>query len=374
MTIAARHVPRTPIPAADDDHEQIVVRQDRETGLRFIVAVHSTVLGPALGGMRLKRYPGGLREALEDVMGLARTMTLKASAAGLALGGGKAVMIDDGRPELRTARLDAAARVIDDLGGAYITAEDIGTTTADMDQMARLTPFVTGRSLSDGGGGDPSPVTAETVFQAMSRGLGATTGSRDFEDRRIGIVGLGKVGSALAGKLVAAGAEVVGCDLDPGCCERAAEQLGIEIAPSAEAILASELDVLAPCAAGGMVDNALARSIDCRVVAGAANNPLTGRGVARTLMERDILYVPDFLANCGGLIHVSMEWEKQSLRVGHGPTLAQRRDNGGDETTLIAGAMERLEVAIDTAEAEGTTPIEVAERQALERVEAARTR
>jgi glutamate dehydrogenase/leucine dehydrogenase len=372
MTIAARHVPRTPIAAADDDHEQIVVRQDKDTGLRFIVAVHSTVLGPALGGMRLKRYPGGLREALEDVMGLARTMTLKASAAGLALGGGKAVMIDDGRPDLRSARLGAAARVIDDLDGAYITAEDIGTTTADMDQMARLTPFVTGRSLSDGGGGDPSPVTAETVFQAMSRGLAAATGSRDFEGRRIGVVGLGKVGAALVGKLVAAGADVVGCDLDRECCERAAKQFGIEIAPSAEAILASEVDVLAPCAAGGMIDDALARSIDCRVVAGAANNPLTGRGVARTLMERDILYVPDFLANCGGLIHVSMEWEKQSLRTGHRPALAQRRKDGGDETSLIAGAMERLEVAIETAETEGTTPIEVAERQALERVEAAR--
>jgi len=359
MTIAARDVPRTPIPTADDDHAQIVIRQDRETGLRFIVAVHSTVLGPALGGMRLKRYPGGLREALEDVMGLARTMTLKASAAGLALGGGKAVMIEDGRPELRSARLEAAARVIEGLDGAYITAEDIGTTTADMDHMAGFTRYVVGQSVSNGGGGDPSPVTAETVFQAMRRGLAAATGSGDFEGRRVGIVGLGKVGSALAGKLAGAGAEVIGCDLDLGCCERVAEQHGIEVAPSAEAILASELDVLAPCAAGGLIDEALARSIDCRVVAGAANNPLTGRGVARTLMERDILYVPDFLANCGGLIHVSMEWYGK---------------DGGDETSLIAGAMERLEIAIETAEAEGTTPIDVAERQALERVEAARSR
>ena len=374
MTIAARHAPRLQVPIADDDHEQIVVRQDEETGLRFIVAVHSTVLGPALGGMRLKRYPGGLREALEDVMGLARTMTLKASAAGLDLGGGKAVMIDDGRPGMRTARLEAAARVIDGLGGAYITAEDIGTTTADMDRMATVTRFVVGRSVSDGGGGDPSPVTAETVFQAMGRGLAAATGSHDFEGRRVGVVGLGKVGSALAAKLVQAGADVVGCDLDPDCCARVAEEHGIEVAPSAEAILASELDVLAPCAAGGLIDDALARSIDCRVVAGAANNPLTGRAVARTLTERDILYVPDFLANCGGLIHVSLEWEQQSLRTGHGPALAQRRNQCGGETDLIAGAMERLETAIETAEAEGTTPIDVAERQALERVEAARRR
>jgi valine dehydrogenase (NAD+) len=352
-------MPLTPLSTADDDHEQIVVRQDKATGLQFIVAVHSTVLGPALGGMRLRRYPGGLREALDDVMGLARTMTLKASAAGLELGGGKAVMIDDGRTELRSARLEAAARVIDGLGGAYITAEDIGTTTADMDEMARHTRFVVGRSLSNGGGGDPSPVTAETVFQAMGRGLAAATGSNDFDGRRVGVVGLGKVGSELAAKLVEAGAHVVGCDLDHECCARMAEEHGIEVAPSAEAILAAELDVLAPCAAGGLIDDALARSIDCRVVAGAANNPLTGRDVARTLMQRDILYVPDFLANCGGLIHVSMEWyEKASGR--------------GDEQGLIAGAMERLEIAIETAEAEGTTPIDVAERQALERVEAAR--
>src|SRR5919112_1627781 len=247
MTIATQPPGRANIAVADDDHEQIVIRQDPRTGLRFIVAVHSTVLGPALGGMRVKRYPGGLREALEDVMELARTMTLKASAAGLDLGGGKAVMIDDGRPEMRTARLEAGARV--------------------------------------------------------------------------------------------------------------AEEHGIEVAPSAEAVLASELDVLAPCAAGGLIDDALARSIDCRVVAGAANNPLSDRSVARTLMARGVLYVPDFLANCGGLIHVSREW--------YG-------DRGPSEEQLIAGAMERLDDALETAEAEGTTPIEVAERQALERVEAAR--
>ena len=359
MTIATRPVPAVNIPLADDDHEQVVIRQDKETGLRLIVAVHSTVLGPALGGMRLKRYPGGLREALDDVMGLARTMTLKASATGLDLGGGKAVIIDDGRDELRERRLEAAARVIDGLNGAYITAEDIGTTTADMDHVSRFTRFVVGRSRANGGGGDPSPVTAETVFRAMGRGLAAATGSDDFEGRRVGVIGLGKVGSALAERLHAAGASVVGCDLDRDCCARVADELGIEIAPSAAAIMAGELDVLAPCAAGGLIDEALARAIDCRVVAGAANNPLAARAVARTLMERGILYVPDFLANCGGLIHVSMEWYGE---------------RGKREQELITGAMDRLELALETAEAEGMPPIEVAERQALERVELGRAR
>jgi glutamate dehydrogenase/leucine dehydrogenase len=249
--------------------------------------------------------------------------------------------------------------VIEELEGAYITAEDIGTTTADMDHMARFTRFAVGRSRDNGGRGDPSPVTAETVFQAIGRGLAAATDSGDLEGRRIGVVGLGKVGSVLAARLADAGARVIACDLDLRRCECLSEEHGFEIAPSAEAVLASELDVLAPCAAGGVIDDALAKSLDCRVLAGAANNPLTDRRVARTLMERDILYVPDFLANCGGLIHVSTEW--------YG-------DRGAGETELIARAMERLDLAIETAEAEGTTPIEVAERQALERVDAARRR
>jgi valine dehydrogenase (NAD+) len=366
MTIATQPVStptasgRAPgsVSLPDDDHEQIVVRQDPETGLRFVVAVHSTVLGPALGGMRLKRYPGGLREALDDVMGLARTMTLKASAAGLDLGGGKSVMIDDGRTEMREARLEAAARVIDGLDGAYITAEDIGTSCADMDHVSRFTRYCVGRSVQNGGRGDPSPITAETVFRAIRCGLAAQEGSPELEGRRVGVIGLGKVGGELAARLVGAGARVVACDLDLGRSEHFASEHGGEITRSAEAIMAMELDVLAPCAAGGLIDDALAQSISARVVAGAANNPLTSREVARTLMQRDILYVPDFLANCGGLIHVSGEW--------YG-------DSGPSEETRIARAMDRLERAIATAAAEDLTPLEVAERQALERVDAARS-
>jgi valine dehydrogenase (NAD+) len=360
MTIATQPVSKPTAPGrelVDDDHEQVVIRQDPGTGLRFIVAVHSTVLGPSLGGMRLKRYPGGLREALEDVMGLARTMTLKASAAGLDLGGGKSVMIDDGRADMRSARLEGAARTIESLGGAYITAEDIGTTCDDMDYMARFTRFCVGRSRKNGGGGDPSPVTAETVFQAIRRGLEAHDGSGELDGRRVGVVGLGKVGGRLAARLAEAGARVVACDLDDARCEQFAADHGAEIVPSTEAVLGLERDVLAPCAAGGLIDDALARSIDVGVVAGAANNPLTGREVARTLMERGVLYVPDFLANCGGLIHVSGEWYR-----GAGPSEAER----------IARAMDRLDQAIDVAASEGSTPLEVAERQALERVEAAR--
>src|SRR5918999_1515441 len=341
MTIATQPVSKRIQATADDDHEQVVIRQDPETGLRFIVAVHSTVLGPSLGGMRVKRYPGGLREALDDVMGLARTMTLKASAAGLDLGGGKSVMIDDGRAEMRRARLEGAARTIESLNGAYITAEDIGTTCADMDYVARFTRFCVGRSRENGGRGDPSPITAETVFQAIVRGLEAHDGSSELTGRRVGVIGVGKVCGRLAARLADAGAHVVACDLDGDRCAQFASEHGAEIAPSAEAILGLELDVLAPCAAGGVIDDPLARSIDIGGVAGAANNPLTSRKVARALMERGILYVPDFLANCGGLIPVS----------GGGDG-----DKGGSEGERIARAMDRLHQGIAPPAARGSPP------------------
>jgi glutamate dehydrogenase/leucine dehydrogenase len=265
-------------------------------------------------------------------------------------------MLADGREDQRELRLEHAASVIDGLEGAYITAEDIGTTTADIDHMSRVTRFCTGRSAANGGGGDPSPVTAETVLQAMRRGLAAQLGSDELDGRRVGVIGLGKVGGALAAMLSGAGARVIACDLDPERCERFEAAHGVEVAPSGEAILGMELDVLAPCAAGGLIDEALAGSLELQVVAGAANNPLTSRDVAGTLARRGILYVPDFLANCGGLIHVAGEW------FGDGADAEQAR---------IEHAMERLDEAIGTAALDGGTPLDVAERQALDRVAAA---
>ena len=361
-TQAPRPAPASALPAAaspapDPDHERVVIRQEPETGMRLIVAVHSTVLGPALGGLRLRAYRGGLREALDDVLGLGRTMTLKASAAGLDLGGGKAVMIDDGDGALRRRRFEAAAEVIDELGGAYITAEDIGTTTADMDVMAERTRFVVGRSRERGGAGDPSPTTAATVFRAMGRALRAVTGSADVAGRRVGLVGVGKVGGALGESLAAGGAHLVVTDLDAARAERFAADHGAEVAPSVEALFGTDLDVLAPCPTGGLIDEAIAGGVRCRVVCGAANNPLTGVEAARRLARRGILYVPDFLANCGGLIHVDAE------RRGFRPeTVAEGIDR----------AMERLDQALADARGRDLTPVEVAERQALDRIDAAR--
>jgi glutamate dehydrogenase/leucine dehydrogenase len=335
------------------DHERVVIRQDPETGMRLIVAVHSTVLGPALGGMRLRSYPGGVPDALEDVLALARTMTLKASAAGLDLGGGKAVMLDDGNAEQRDARMRAAAGAIDELRGAYITAEDIGTTTADMDLMSRHTRWVVGRSEANGGRGDPSPVTAETVLRAMQRGLAAATGSSDLEGRTVGVIGLGKVGAPLARKLAARGARVTAFDIDEHRVEALVGENVVSRASSAGELLRRELDVLAPCAAGGTVDEHVAG----RVVCGAANNPLASPAVAAALADRGVLYVPDFLANCGGLISVAAEYQ---------------RAGDADVERHIATAMERLDAALAEARRTGEPPAAVAERHALERVDGAR--
>ena len=335
------------------EHERVVIRQDREIGLRLVIAVHSTVLGPALGGMRIRAYPGGMADALDDVLGLARTMTLKASAAGLDLGGGKAVMLDDGRTELRDARLRAAAQAVDELRGAYITAEDIGTTTADIDLMSRHTRWVVGKSVENGGSGDPSPVTAETVMRAMRLGLASATGSAELDGRTVGVVGVGKVGGSLARKLSHAGARVFAFDVDAERLDALAGEGVVEPAPSAETLFARELDVLAPCAAGGAIDE----HVGCRVVCGAANNPLASPEVAERLAARKVLYVPDFLANCGGLINCSAEW----TRAAH-----------AEVDVHVATAMSRLDDALTESKRTGEPPAAVAERHALERVERAR--
>jgi glutamate dehydrogenase/leucine dehydrogenase len=335
------------------EHERVMVRQDSGSGMRLAVAVHSTVLGPALGGMRLRAYPGGLREALDDVLGLARTMTLKASAAGLDLGGGKAVMIDDGRTDLRDARMRAAAAVVEELDGAYITAEDIGTTTADMDLISRHTRWVVGRSQQNGGRGDPSPVTAETVMRSMERGLAAATGSSALDGRTVGVIGVGKVGAPLARKLTRAGARVIAFDVDSARLAELVQERVVEPAASAEALFARELDLLAPCAAGGAVDEHVA----CRVVCGAANNPLASPQVAAGLAARGVLYVPDFLANCGGLIHCAAEWKRAAA---------------SEVDAHVATAMGRLDEALEESRRTGEPPAAVAERQALERIERAR--
>jgi len=342
------------------EHERVALVHDADSGLHAVIAIHSTVLGPALGGLRIRAYAGGLPEALDDALRLSRAMTLKASAAGLDLGGGKAVVPDDeaGRdPARRAARLRAFAREVERLHGAYITAEDIGTTTTDMDLLAAHTSHVVGTTRGEGLGGDPSPSTARTVLGAMGVALELLDGDASLTGRSVGVIGLGKVGGPLAELLVHAGAHVVGADPAAAAQERASA-LGVELVPSAAELLARPLDVLAPCAVGGMIDAETATRVRCRVVCGSANNALADERAAAELAVRDILYVPDFLANCGGLIQADCERRRE-------------RDPAHLEQAL-AGARERTRAVLLEARRRGELPSAVAEEQALRRIAAAR--
>jgi glutamate dehydrogenase/leucine dehydrogenase len=335
----------------------VVVVQDPETELRALVAIHSTALGPALGGLRMRAYEGGMSQALQDVLLLSRAMTFKASACGLSLGGGKAVIVDDGRSDNRLARLKRFADCINELGGSYVTAEDIGTTTADMDFLACHTNWVAGKSFEAGGLGDPSQTTATTVESAVSCGLEIATGSSTLEGRRIGVIGLGKVGGELARRLVLSGARVMCYEISPERVQEF-ENSGCELVASLDELLAREMDVLCPCAIGGVIDDSVADSIQVRLVAGSANNILASRSAASTLAARDVLYVPDFVANCGGLIQVDVE---------------RKRGTVADVSASVDKAMRGLSDILSEARATGTTPLAVAERIAWERVNGAET-
>ncbi|HEU4599456.1 MAG TPA: Glu/Leu/Phe/Val dehydrogenase dimerization domain-containing protein [Solirubrobacterales bacterium] len=338
------------------NHERVQILHDPDTGLEAVIAIHSTALGPALGGLRIRPYEGGLAEALDDALRLSRAMTLKASAAGLDLGGGKAVVVNREGAGPRARRLAALAGEIERLGGAYITAEDIGTTTADMDFIAEHTSYVVGRSERNGTGGDPSPDTARTVFGGIRAALAVLDGDTSLRGKTVGVIGLGKVGAHLTALLADAGARVVGYDPVPEARRRCRDR--VDLVDAAAAVLGADLDVLAPCAVGGLVDAELAEVLRCRVVCGAANNPLSGPEAAEALARRGILYVPDFLANCGGLIHADAE----RLGDGNGERL---------ERALAEAEARTLEVLVEAVET-GVSPAALAEARAWERVERAR--
>jgi len=339
------------------EHERVHLIRDADSGLCAVIAIHSTVLGPALGGLRIRRYEHDVPEALDDALRLSRAMTLKAATAGLDLGGGKAVVVDDGRAKLRGPRLVALAQEIERLGGEYITAEDIGTSTADMDLIAEHTSYVVGRSRHGGVCGDPSPETARTVLGAIEAALLTLDDDECLVGRTVGVIGVGKVGWPLVRSLLSAGARVVAFDPDMTAAEHARAE-GAELAESAGQLLGLELDVLSPCAVGGLIDEDVARKLRCRILCGCANNQLATDETACVLAERGILYVPDFLANCGGLIHAD----------------AERRAAGPDEVKLrVADAKQRLRAVLLEARRTRRIPEIVAEQHAWARIEASRT-
>lgn len=349
--------PATVQSAVPLDHEQLVLRKGERSGLRVIVAVHSTALGPALGGVRMWPYAGP-GDAVRDALRLARGMTLKAAAAGLDLGGGKGVICLEGTRDLaadgrREALLDFAD-LVESLGGRYVTAEDVGTDTEDMVVIATRTSHVTGLPVKRGGSGDPSPLTALGVLSAMRACCKHAFGSRELAGRRVAVAGLGHVGGKLARLLVEAGAELVVSDIDPAK-RRLASELGARWVPPAEEMLI-ECDVLAPCALGGAVHAGNVAELRCAIVCGAANNQLADEGLAETLAEREILYAPDFVVNAGGLMNVYRE-----IR-GYDAERARDLARGVEQTIsgILASAAER-----------GIIPLAAARELALARLEAA---
>ncbi len=284
-------------------HERVIFCSNPDVGLQAIIAVHSTVLGPGLGGCRMWPYDS-TEEAMLDVLRLSRGMTYKAAAAGLNLGGGKAVIIGDSKKDKSEELFRAFGRYVESLNGLYITAEDVGTSTEDMEIIQHETRWVTGLPPESGGGGDPSPVTAFGTLQGIKAAV-QHLGDDSLEGRSVAVQGLGSVGHHLAKFLRKEGAKVFGADIDAEAIERARE-LGVEIVPTAE-ILEVECDVVAPCALGAVINDESIPKLRCRIVAGAANNQLKEDRHGQELHDRGILYAPDYVINAGGLINVYNE-------------------------------------------------------------------
>jgi len=344
--------------AGFDGHEQVVVGLDEATGMRAIVAIHSTALGPALGGTRMSNYSGSadpMGAAYADALRLSAAMSLKNALAGLPHGGGKAVLVADPATK-HDELLHAYGRFLATLGGRYITACDLGMHVEDMDVIAETNPWTTGRSPESGGVGDSGILTAIGVWRGMQASAAHIWGEPSLRGRRIGIIGAGKVGGRLAQHLLNEGAEVYLIDPDTGAQSWiAANASEARVLPDLRTLLATGLDVISPNATGGLVDVAFAEEVDVQLICGGANNQLADPAAAEILARRGIVYAPDFMVNCGGVIQVAEE-------------LA-----GGD----LNRARSRVERVFQTtaevlarADQEGVTPVEAAQRQAFDRIAA----
>ncbi len=292
---------------AAGNHEQVVFCYDRATGLKAIISIHSTILGPALGGTRMWQYKSEA-EALNDVLRLSRGMTYKAAVAGLNLGGGKAVIMGNPKTDKSEAMFRRFGRFINNLHGSYITAEDVGTNTRDMEHIASETKHVTGLPESMGGGGNPSPVTAYGVYMGLKAAAMHAWNESDLKGRRVVVQGIGHVGENLVKLLRKEDATVFVTDINAGLLDRVASELGCTaIAP--DEVFSVAADIYAPCALGATLNTENIEKLNCKVVAGAANNQLADEDVhGRMLMDKGIVYAPDFLINAGGLINVYSEF------------------------------------------------------------------
>ncbi len=346
---------------ADWDGEEIVARYDAPTSTWMLIGVHSTVLGPAMGGTRMKPYVSA-DEALDDVLRLSAAMTLKQAAADLPYGGGKAVLAVPEVPGSGTRErkeiLLRYADLVDSLHGTYVTAADMNTGEADMDTIATRSRHVLGRSRTNGGAGDPGAATATGVFHGLRASVGHAFGSDDLAGRTVLIQGVGSVGGRLAELLRDAGASVLLSDLEEARAAETAERLGTRSVPVAD-VIGTPTDVFAPCATGRVLTAETIPHLRCRVVAGAANNQLSTPDDGDRLREAGVLYAPDFVINAGGVIH-----------------LAGSETLGWDEATMakrLEGIGETLVDVFEAAERDRISTAAAAERLAHRRIEAARS-
>jgi valine dehydrogenase (NAD+) len=335
--------------ASPNDHEQVIFCHDRGTGLRAIIAIYSTALGPALGGTRFYPYASE-QDAIDDVLHLSKGMAYKNALAGLDLGGGKAVIWGDPNKVKTEALLRAYGRFVSSLNGRYYTACDVGTYVQDMDLIARESKFVTGRSPEHGGAGDSSVLTAYGVFQGMRAAAAHRWGSPTLARRKVGVVGVGKVGRHLVEHLIEDGATVVVSDVNPAAVKDIQTRYQIE---AADDLLDVDLDVYAPCALGNALNDATVPRLQAEIVCGAANNQLAHDGIDKLLADRGVLYAPDYCVNAGGVIQVADEIEGFSFE-----RAKARAEKIFDTTAAI----------LRTADTEGITPAAAADRLAERRM------
>lgn len=334
------------------DHEEVVFCHDKSVGLKAIIAIHNTALGPALGGTRMWQY-NNEEDALIDVLRLSKGMSYKAACAGLNLGGGKAVIIGDSKTQKTEGLFRAFGQFVNSLNGRYITAEDVGTSVKDMEHIYMETPWVTGIPKEFGGSGDPSPYTAHGVLMGIKASAHEKFGTDSLKGLRVAVQGLGNVGTHLVKYLVDEGADVTVTDIDPVRVKAHADKFGVKTT-SPEDILKVDCDILAPCALGAIINDQTITSLKCKVVSGGANNQLAEPRHGDHLKELGILYAPDFVVNAGGLMNVFVELEGYSQERAFEKTKKvydnvkkvfeiAKRDNIGTHTAADRMAQERIQ-------------------------------
>ncbi|WP_345166532.1 Glu/Leu/Phe/Val dehydrogenase dimerization domain-containing protein [Nibribacter koreensis] len=335
------------------DHEQVVFCHDHDTGLKAIIGIHNTVLGPALGGTRMWSYASEA-EALRDVLRLSRGMTFKSAISGLNLGGGKAVIIGDSKKDKNEAMMRKFGRFVNNLNGKYITAEDMGMTTLDMGYIAMETKHVAGLPESQGGSGDPSPVTAYGTYMGMKASAKKAWGNDSLAGKKISVQGTGHVGGYLIDYLVKEGAQLFITDIDQDRLQRISSATGATVVGLDE-IYDLDVDIYSPCAMGATInDNTLSR-LKCQIIAGCANNQLQDENVhGPALVQKGMIYAPDFLINAGGIINVysevkklNREWSMQQTEQIYNTTLNIFSKAEADGTHTQKAATELAQKRID---------------------------